>query len=750
MMPLQTINMTGKPSTGGESDIKPTAEELRVIQERMKDPKFVELMGEYMQSLADPKTRAEEEAYLEQAEREAREGGDFTFDFIFPRPVFVVELGKPSTTTALRADLQKLTGSNGQSNKTSVRSYINFCISDKVDVYTENPTGDAQGSQWHVPVSVCAKRLEYLFENRQTPKKFREGEDETVIRKAYEETQSAAAKASVSPSGSTPLCYVYDAVFHPRTLSLADRSNRFLCFLVEIAIEHINAGYSESNGFEFSRLSSDIVCVGYPKNQTIRKKGSESPFAVDPSAPVLTKPTKNINEEQRKAEAPSASAGNKGATRSCETKKETATNKTVSTSAAQVSSLPPFTIKHRGGIDMSDAWVDHRLYDKKIGVPEFLVVTIDFSKLPKPNAAAIQASSIDIAVVPEGTALMLQKTNGQPYFEGLLVLPFSVEDEPTSAKFDKNQRVLTLELRVHEHLRKRLLSKPSGELADKSSAVEDVSPSLNQAEAETSIENHVNPNGALNDNAPANGRGAAKESPTTSACSPKENESRSELFVPQENGDKFSTLSSEAATSVPPTPPVPANDRFQQMRAKVEEARRAREAALIAIAEKEKEIEQQEREAEEAAVAVKEAVEQLQAPPSLEEAMKAQTEEKEATDSASATASSQLQNEPVFLQAKESSKATVADDLFNIGKQQQQQELDELEKRQNSWVSSIQEAIDAEDVKEMEAATKRARKEAEKAKKQYEAALAREKLEKKAHAERNAVPLLNQHIFSID
>ncbi len=38
----------------------------------------------------------------------------------------------------------------------------------------------------------------------------------------------------------------YDAVFHPKTVQLANDSPKFMCFLVEICVEHINEGYQKS------------------------------------------------------------------------------------------------------------------------------------------------------------------------------------------------------------------------------------------------------------------------------------------------------------------------------------------------------------------------------------------------------------------------------------------------------------------------------------------------------------------------
>lgn len=493
-MPLETVHMSGAKAVGGNgsSDFKATPEELRTIQERMKDPTFVKLMHEYMESLSDPETRAEEEAYLEQAEREAKEGGDYTFDFIFPRPSFVVQLANPTTKEVTGDALHKLTGSKEVKNKkvtgnrstTDVHSFINICHSEKVEPFTENSASNPRQSHWHVPVAVSNKRLEYYYENKTKPKDISPSSSlcgsnsssssstenaaaVSKMREAYAEVQAAAGKAAAAPLDTAPFCYVYDAVFHEHTLSLANRSNRFMCFLIEIAVEQINAGYKESNGFEFSRLPSAILCVGYPQNQTIRKKGSASPFAVDPLAPVLTKPTKNLAEVERTTRFPSPKAPT--TTKSSPILRSTTTTTTTTMTSttsppAVVTSLPPFHIKHRGHrVDFSDTWKDHRVTQKKVGVPEILVVSMDFSCPPVDQQSTgsekgggagkktILCSSIDVMVTSDGTGLQLTKTAGQPYYEGLVVLPFSVEEDPLSAKFDKQKRVLSLELKVQAH-----------------------------------------------------------------------------------------------------------------------------------------------------------------------------------------------------------------------------------------------------------------------------------------------------------
>src|SRR5689334_6974955 len=106
-MSLQAVNLHDKTK---DEEFKPTAQELKTIAEKMKDPEFMKLWTEYAMSLKDPAYRKEEEEYLKQVEKEAREGGNYSFEFIFPKPRFVVEL---------------LEGDG--------KTFLNICESDKVD-----------------------------------------------------------------------------------------------------------------------------------------------------------------------------------------------------------------------------------------------------------------------------------------------------------------------------------------------------------------------------------------------------------------------------------------------------------------------------------------------------------------------------------------------------------------------------------------------------------------------------------------
>ncbi|CCW64937.1 unnamed protein product [Phytomonas sp. EM1] len=779
-MPLETINLSisrsdhegrskaddssgGTSSSGKDSGFQATPEELNAIREKIKDPVFAKLMHEYMESLSDPETLREEEAYLEQAEREAKESGDFSFEFIFPRPGFVVELLNPTSRRISAVDMKKImpTSSGTATTVKDVHTFINMCSSEKVPVYREEPTGDRMGSNWHVPVSVSQKRIESF--SRAT-----KGKKEVDGRTSEGENNKAT-----DANGSW--CYVYDAVFHPQTLSLADRSNRFLCFLVEIAVEHINSGYHESNGFEFTRLPSTVATVvGTLKNQTIRtkdKKGA-SLFEVDRGAPVLTRPTTNLpqgagagpdfsavtpapSSSEHHGEAPvreqrADAAGSEGPPK----------RKAVTDPQAV---LPPHRILHRGRIDLTDAW-SWRVVDKRIGVPEELVVKLTFDGVH-------HASGLDISITEDGGAVRIDKTATQNHYEGLLVLPFTVRETPVSARFDRVTHVLSLVLGVippvlseesaaaAEEVRQRYVAvgKPdapssvahddhneaAGISADgKTSgvAVADTRPASGEAMKHSCGDSDGTPSvGPSPGSTVVASESTSVNTPATVAVSARIGTGTTECREgTAPDGKDGGAASDETITDIeptpaglhPPPPPLsPSTDadpvgdpatvpeghsnvfrhfentsRAQEALAKILEARRAREAAAS----------------------------------SATEAARAADDKAAATGSAESVAGV---GEGEGMRARREVSADPESEAAALAAQQ------------DAWVHKLQEQVAAAAAKEdeeAEAAALKVQRDAQRSKRRLEKLMELEEMEKRMLERAKAIPLKNRHIFSID
>lgn len=507
-MPLESINLS---ASGKKSDFKPTEQEMNTIKEKMKDPEFMKLMTEYMESLSDPKYRQEEEEYLAQVEREAKEGGDHSFDFIFPKPAYFVEL------------LQGV----GKDREGS-RVFINMCTSEKIEEYKEETTNSREASNWIVPVSIGRPRPD-TFEGK-------------------------------------PVC-VYDAAFHPKTIAIGERSDRFMTFLVEIAVENINSGHKKSYGYGYRRMSSStskVQSVGQPANMTVkREKGEKSIFDVAKEQSVLSAPTRFSKDGEvtlrEAAVATSAATSSSSHTNAKKSQPSPQSSAKVATQSKQ-DNLPEYTITHRGVVDLTDTW-NWKVSDKRTGVPKQLVVTITF-------AGVTSAAALELDVSSDGSCIDIHKNPEKHPFFGSIVLPFTVEETPSSAKFDKKKSILTLVLEVKNTII------PQDQLPNKGTTPE--------AEA-ASEPNAVPPIENKNEGIPIDVQSAA----------PSASPMRSEL-PPQISGKAKgeanltnSTESTATHASIPAPTPAPATegfeadagDRMKEVMRKIAEAKKEREEA---------------------------------------------------------------------------------------------------------------------------------------------------------------------------
>ncbi|KAI5691045.1 preRNA processing PIH1 [Leishmania braziliensis] len=739
---------SGSETAAGQVGEKFTAtqEELLVIQEKMKDPVFSELMHEYMKSLEDPETRREEEAYLEQAEREAREGGDFSFEFVFPRAAFVVELLESSNTAVSAVELKKLGFDTSATTRTaaktsSARSFLNFCSSEKVKAFTERTTGDAKASNWEVPVSVSQRRVEAYQPVKSSPS--------ASIPAEYVAACDSAFASSSSPS----VCVVRDVVFHPSTLALAERSPRFMCFLAEIAVEHINSGYGESNGFRFRRLPSSIVSIGTPLNQTIRSSSRTggSLFDADPRAPVLTRPTKNLpavkdSDCSPSTASPSPSTTSAKALTSLGTGGAKGPKGTVSEAAAasatssKTAALPPYTITHRGSVDLSDAW-QWRVSDKRVGVPEELIVKLTF-------AGVRRASVLDIAITPDGQAVRIDPTEGQGRYEGLLVLPFTVEEAPRKAQFDCSRGVLTLTLKVvppplpdgapnAEQLRKALQGE-TGDAVDECIGEFSEKAAINQqSESQSS---HCVPSSSFAEvgvNALAK-ETAASPASVTRAESPEKTSAEPLLptpAAPTSRGPELAHIGDQ--------------DRVAVMMAQVRAAREAREAAAGTV-----DIEKPD-----ASVPASPSVPTTALCVSVDNGSDKSDEQMQHTAVASASDSAQAEVTAAHEKSQEAipfiRKAPVTTATLpaaDVG-DEEGDDIKTMRARQQAWAAMIEAEMQLTRARE-EAETLQAAQEAEvqaaKARRKIAAEKELERLTHAAREKRNSLPLSNKYIFSID
>ncbi|KAK9818052.1 hypothetical protein WJX72_006326 [[Myrmecia] bisecta] len=168
-------------------DLNLNEEEVGKFEKAFKDPTFLQMFSEYAKEITDPKSRAENDLYIRQLEKEGRAEATFGKG---------VELVTPEAQSVVKT---KRAG-------TSETVYINICTSPKVEVAigrrAEKAAENApRGMHWDIPLMMS--------------------------------TQRAGTDKRGKP------CSVYDLVIHPDTLRMADANARFKDIVVESAMEKV-------------------------------------------------------------------------------------------------------------------------------------------------------------------------------------------------------------------------------------------------------------------------------------------------------------------------------------------------------------------------------------------------------------------------------------------------------------------------------------------------------------------------------
>jgi len=361
---------------------------MRRISECLKQPEFRRLLNEYAEAMQSPEAKQEEEAYLRQLEEESAEGGARQLQILLPRPAFCVKCR----------------------TRDGAKVYINVCASDKIAVFTEDRSADSANALWHVPLSIGKPRTE-------------------------SDKRGRAAET-------------FDAVFHPTTVRLADDSRRFMCFLIEICVEHINEGYHRTLTPEFKRMGK-VASKGQPPAQSVRVTAADATATAGTLGTATGAPLTTIDLLPRRPPVPKPSAANT-AQPSKPNPLPAPPDPTASPAVpiaappdapAQPPSSPAwvqpdYDLVHRGDVSVSDAWVAREDLQRRL--PRELLLRV---KLPL-MASASEADGLEVF---EGRVVL---RSAKWRYRLDVQLPFLVDDEKCAAKFDKHTRELTLRMPV--------------------------------------------------------------------------------------------------------------------------------------------------------------------------------------------------------------------------------------------------------------------------------------------------------------
>lgn len=334
-------------------DLNITRDEINNIGKALQKEEFRKLFAEYCEEVTNPESKKQYQQ--EVTELEKQRGVDVTF--INPEAGFVVK--------------SSIDGER--------KAFINICKNDKVSRPSSTAASEkgSQGRRWSLPFSLAPPREDYDKARNH--------------------------------------CTVFDVVFHPETLQLAEKSIEFRKMVINTAIDAV-----EDN----CKAKLDRANLKYPK---MTYKGL-------PQAAVIRKKIPNHQSTEEELEfmdqIPYPTEDNSW----CQVGKgKVSTGKKEEPLAY---TIPKYSIKYRHGIDLSD-YTNDMSARLNATVPKALIICID---LPLLKAA----KDLTLDVTHKSLSLQCEK----PKYKLDLVLPYGVDENAGNANFDVSTRKLSLELPV--------------------------------------------------------------------------------------------------------------------------------------------------------------------------------------------------------------------------------------------------------------------------------------------------------------
>ncbi|GFN73689.1 protein kintoun [Plakobranchus ocellatus] len=272
----------------------------------------------------------------------------------------------------------------------STKTFINICQNDKIDKPVAKrqvgPDGK-NGLMWQIPHSFAPPREDY--------------------------------------DKSKKTCKVFDVVFHPDTYRMAMKNERFCKLVEDTAVDGIENQFAvklDKKNLKHPKLKYK----GTPTATVIRERiGSAEKKSADPDSILNQFPYPYDDKtSSEKAKENAIQNGNKAA-------------KKISTPLAQDKFTEPnYTITHRSQVDMSEY---RNSPDAKTSTrPTELSIKIELPLLK--TAAQANLEIYEKRLVLESVAPALYKLD--------IKLPYPVNEDEGSAKFDKSKRTLTITLPV--------------------------------------------------------------------------------------------------------------------------------------------------------------------------------------------------------------------------------------------------------------------------------------------------------------
>lgn len=336
------------------NDLELTSDEMQRFTRAFRNDEFKKLFSDYCEEISDPANRKLYEEELTQLE--AERGIDVTF--INPEPGYVIK-----------------TSANGKE-----KVFINVSQCDKVGKPSSKRDVDSSGNRglvWSIP-----------------------------------HTQSPPRK-DVDNKGT--LCSVYDVVFHPDTLHLAQKNPRFKKLVTETACDAVSRAF---------KVNIDLVNLKFPKlafkgaakPTVIRKQSTNKPTTDHEPSPIdqIYPPVKTVSDEVIKSK---------------KVKKPETPQPEYAT--------PSYQVTHRRSVEFHEM-TDELDAKMNMTVPNELVITVNLPLLNSTNQVTLDVTERKVYLISEKPAK----------YKLQIDLPYDVSERDGNAKFDKNSRKLTITLPV--------------------------------------------------------------------------------------------------------------------------------------------------------------------------------------------------------------------------------------------------------------------------------------------------------------
>ncbi|XP_077999184.1 protein kintoun-like [Glandiceps talaboti] len=356
-------------------DLDLSQDEMQRLSKAFKNEEFRKLFREYAEEISDPENRRKYEEEITQMERDR--GVDVKF--IHPHPGYVMK-----------------TSVNGEQ-----KAFINISSNDlvaKPSMQRAEKQGNdgnvKKGMNWAIPYSLSPPR---------------------------DDLDKAGNR-----------CVVFDCVFNPDTIRMAEKNQRFRTMINDTALDGIEKQFEvkfDRNNTKFPKMkykgkpSASVIRIPKPEGPTGVEDGFQAldvpyPFSDDPA-------NKGQDSDKGKDSNTQTSGTNISGNRNSETtEKEDAVTK------------PKYTIVHRGHFDIQnfrnapDAAPTTR--------PQELVVNIQLPLLK--SAKTVNLDIYEQSMVMECVEPVAYKLD--------VKLPYKVNENQGGAKFDKAKRCLTVTLPV--------------------------------------------------------------------------------------------------------------------------------------------------------------------------------------------------------------------------------------------------------------------------------------------------------------